>query len=172
MVLGAGEFVGPLGAEQVGAGGGADDEGSAGEDAQLPRAVQQEEGQVLVGVSGGGQGPQCQPAQVGLVAVGERGVREGAVSGGGGQDGRAVVGGELERAGEEVGVQVGVGGVRDAQPAPLGGRAQGAQIPARVHRQGASVAQVDEVGAVAQPLVDQRYQVIVGEAHQVLLLSR
>ncbi|MFG2025948.1 hypothetical protein [Streptomyces sp. NPDC048825] len=57
-------------------------------------------------------------------------------------------------------------------PRRSAGSAQGAQIPARVHRQGASVSQVDEVGAVAQPLVDQRCEVIVCEAHQVLLVSR
>jgi len=37
------------------------------------------------------------------------------------------------------------------------------------NRFGASVAEVDQVRAVAQPFVDQRHQVLVGEAHSVLL---
>ena len=62
---------------------------------------------------GGGQGAQRQPAEVDLVAVAEAAVVEGALPGGRGEDLRAVVGGELAGAGQEVGVQVGVGGVRD-----------------------------------------------------------
>lgn len=79
---------------------------------------------------------------------------------------------ELDGAGEEVGVQVGVGRVRHPQAPPSGSGPQRAQVPARVHCEGASVAEVDEVGAVSQPLVDQRYQLIVGEAHQVLQVTR
>jgi peptide/nickel transport system permease protein len=46
------------------------------------------------------------------LAVVQAAVLEGAPAGGGGQDGGAVVGGDLAGAGEEVGVQVGVGRVR------------------------------------------------------------
>jgi hypothetical protein len=114
---------------------------------------------------GGGQRAQRQPAQVHLVAFVEAGVPEVAVAGGGGQHGRARVVGQLNRAGEEVGVQVGVRGERHGEPAPLGRGAQRAQVPARVHGEGTAVAQIDEVGAVAEALVEQRYQAFVGEAH-------
>jgi hypothetical protein len=127
---------------------------------------------VLVGVAGGGQRPQRQPAQVDLVAVAQALVREGPVPGGGGQHRGAVVVRELHGAGEEVGVQVGVGGEGHRQPVPLGGGPQGPQVPARVDGQRPAVAQVDEVGAVAQSLVDERNQVIVGEAHHVLQVPR
>ncbi len=65
------------------------------------------------------------------------------------------MGGQLPAAGDEVGVKVGLGGRGDAQ-APLLGLGQiGAGVAARIHDQGAPVAQVHHVGAVAQPLVHQ-----------------
>ncbi len=168
MVLRAGQLVGALGAEQIGPGGRADDEGAAGEHAQLAVAVQEQEGQMLVGMPRRGQRAQRQPAQVGLVAIGERGMREAAVAGGGGQHRRAVIGCELQCPGEEVRMQVGVGDEGHGQAAPAGLRAERAQVPAHVHGQGPAVAEVDQVGAVAQPRIDQRDQVIVRETHRVL----
>ena len=50
-------------------------------------------------------------------------------------------------------MQVGVGGERDPQPAGRECVAHRAQVTARVHREGASVAEVDEIGGVAQALV-------------------
>jgi hypothetical protein len=123
---------------------------------------------VLVGVAGGGQRAQGKAAEVHLVAVGQRGVREGSVAGGGGEYGGAVVGGQLHRTGQEVGVQVGVGGEGHREAASVGGCTQCPQIATRIDGQGPSAAEVDEVGAVAQTLIDQRYQVIVGEAHRIL----
>ncbi|MGJ5894662.1 hypothetical protein ACSCBZ_22275 [Streptomyces niveiscabiei] len=76
-VLGAGEFLGAIGAQQVGAGGGVHDQRAAGEHPEFPAVVEQEEGQMLVGVAGGGECPQGQPAQVGLVAVRQAPVLEG-----------------------------------------------------------------------------------------------
>ena len=72
---------------------------------------------------------------------------------------------ELDGAGEEVGVQMGVTRVRDSQAATLRRRTQGTQVAARVHGQGAAVAQVEKVGAIAKPLVHERDQVVVDEAH-------
>jgi hypothetical protein len=109
---------------------------------------------VFVGVTGGRHRAQREPAQVDILTVAEREVRELPPAGGGGEDRRAVPGGELERAGEEVRVQVGVGGVRDAQPSALGRGADGPQVPAHVDRQGPAVAEIEQVRRIAQPLVN------------------
>ncbi len=166
-VLGAGEFRGPFRAEEVGAGGGVHDQRAAGEHAELAGSVQEQEGKVLVGVPGGGKRAQRQPAEIDLVAVTQPPMCEGTASGRGGEHGGAGVVMELDGAGEEVGVQMRVGREGDRETTPFRCPAQGAQVAARVHGQGAAVAQVDEVGTVSQALVDQGYQVVVGEAHHV-----
>jgi hypothetical protein len=76
-------------------------------------------------VAGGGQRPQGQAAEIDLVAVAEAPVAEGPPPGGGGENFRAVVVGELDGAGEEVGVQVGVGSERDGETTPGSRRPQG-----------------------------------------------
>ena len=110
---------------------------------------------MLVGVPGGGDGLQPQPPQVDLVAVAKPPVRISAAPGGGGQHLRAVGGRELAGAGEEVGVQVSIRRKPDGQAPPGGGRAHGPQIARRVHDERPAVPQVDQVGRVAQPLVDE-----------------
>ena len=77
-------------------------------------AVEQQVREVLVGVPGCAQGPQPQPAQVDLVAVAQPGVGERPRPGGRGEQVRAVGAARSTGAGEEVGVQVGVGRERDA----------------------------------------------------------
>ena len=124
------------------------------------RPVKEQEGQVLGGVPGRGQRAQGQPAEVDLVAVAEADMVEVPVTGGRGQDRRVVVGVQLPGAGQEVGVQVGVGGVRDPQTTSGGSAADRAQVPRRVHRQRPTVAEVEQVGAVAQALVHHRDQPI------------
>ena len=57
-------------------------------------------------------------------------------------------------------------------PRRVGGRAQRRAGPGAGPRPGPGRRRGRQVGAVAQPLVDQRDQVIVGEAHQVLQVSR
>ena len=54
---------------------------------------------------------------------------------------RAVGCGQLDRTGEEVGVQVGVGRKGDLQPRSR--PAHGPQVPTGIHGQGTSVAEVD-----------------------------
>ena len=114
----------------------ADDQRPAGEHPDRRGAVEQQERQVLVGVPGRGQRAQGQPAQVDLVAVAQAAVVE--------RRGRPAAeartcapssAASWTRAGQEVGVQVGVGGERDPQPAPVGGRAHRAQVARRVDRQ-------------------------------------
>jgi len=63
-------------------------------------------------------GPQGQAAQIHLIPVSQPPVTEGPSPGCGREDLRAVPGGQLQRPGQEVGVQVGVGGERDRQPDP------------------------------------------------------
>ena len=100
-------------------------------------AVQEQEGQVFIGVPGGGQGAQGEPAEVDLVTVAQTAMRERTSAGHRRQDRRPVRGGELGRAGEEVGVQVSVGGVGHRQPTPVSDRPQCPQVPRRVDREGA-----------------------------------
>ena len=57
-------------------------------------------------------------------------------------------------------MQVGVGGERDREPTPFRAGADRTQVPAGVHRQGSPVTQVDQVGGVAQPLVDDRLDLV------------
>jgi len=52
-------------------------------------------------------------------------------------------------------VQVGVRGERHLNVMLVGARAHRAQVPADVDHERAAVAEVDQVGAVAQPFVDQ-----------------
>jgi hypothetical protein len=77
-------------------------------------------------------------------------------AGAGGQDLSAVGGGQLAAAGQEVGVQVGLGGIGDPQPPPAGQLQVRGRIPGRIDHQGPSVAQLDHIGAVAQAFVDDR----------------
>ena len=95
-VLRAGQLLGPVRGDQVGAGRGADQQRPAGEDPEHPRPVEQQVRQVLIRVPRGRQRPQRQPAQVDLVAVHQPAVRVLPVPGGRGKDGRAVLGRELD----------------------------------------------------------------------------
>src|SRR6266508_5112403 len=115
----------PVGAEQVGAGHGADQQRPAGEQRQRSGAVGQQEGQVLGGVAGGGQRPQPQAAQVELVAVAQAAMGEPEPGRGRREDGGAV-GGQLAAAGDEVGVQVRLPAVGQPQAAAGGGVQVGA----------------------------------------------
>ena len=112
---------------------------------------------MLVGVPGGTEGAQPQPTEVDLVPVGQPGVHELSAAGRGGQHRGAVTGGKLSGAGEEVGMQVGVGCEGHPKVLLLGRRPHRAQVPADIHNQGATITEVDQVGAVAQPLIDQRH---------------
>jgi hypothetical protein len=166
-VLGAGELLGASWVDQVGAGDRADHQGSACEDARRPVAIEEQERQVLVGVPGSAQRAQPEATQVELVAVAEAGVVEGATAGGRRDDGRAVGGGELAGTGEEVGVQMGVRGVRDPQR-PLGrDRPQLTQVATGVDGQRSTVAEVDEVGGVAEAVVGHRHDGRAGHAASV-----
>jgi hypothetical protein len=57
-------------------------------------------------------------------------------------------------AGKEVGMQVGVSGERHCQPAFGRGPVHPAQIPADIDDQGPPVAQIHQVGRIAQALID------------------
>ncbi len=78
VVLGAGQLVGMVGAEQVGAAGAADEQAAAGEHGgRLGRvAFVDQVREVLVGVAGGGHGDQAQVAEQQFVAVVDGPVRE------------------------------------------------------------------------------------------------
>ncbi len=115
---------------------------------------------MLGGVAGGRQSAQGQPTQVDLVTITQPDMVEGPIAGRAGEDLGAVIRRELAGAGQEVGVQMGLGRVRDAQPPRGGGPVDRAQIEGRVDGQGPAIAEVEQVGAVAQPLVDQRNQLV------------
>jgi hypothetical protein len=88
----------------------------------------------------------------------------------GGDDARAA-GGQLAAAGDEVGVQVGLDRMRDGQPAPAGQVQVRGGVPAGVDHHRTPVAQLDQVGAVAQALVDDRVDDGVHVAHGPLLAA-
>ena len=69
---------------------------------------------------------------------------------------RGIADGELAGSGQEIRMQVGVDRERDPQPPPLGGGADRPEVPARVQHQTSPVAQIQQVGRVAQSLVDDR----------------
>ena len=121
--------------------------------AQHLRPVEQQVGEVLSGVAGGSPGPQGQPAQVHLITVSQPPVAEGPAPGRGREDLRAVVGGQLQRPGQEVGMQVRVSGERGRQPVPHGGRPHRPQVPRHIDRQRPAIPQVHQVGRVPQPFI-------------------
>ena len=94
-----------------------------------------------------------QAAEVNLVPVLESLVRELPLAGTRRQHCRAVGGGKLDRAAEEVRVQVGIGGVGDPQPSAFRSGAQRPQVSAGVDRECPPVVQVHQVGRVSQPFV-------------------
>jgi hypothetical protein len=92
-------------------------------------------------------------------------VRELPAAGRGRKHGGSVVDAELVGTGQEVGMQVSVGGVPDAKATPLGGGADRAQVTARVDDKSSTVAEVDEVGAIAQSRIHQRHYVRLSHDH-------
>jgi hypothetical protein len=164
-VGGAGQRLGQLRAGQVGAGHRAHQEGPPTEQGLRPSAVQQQVADVLGGVPRGGQRLQGEPTQVDLLGVLQPMMGKAEPAGPGREDLGAVGGGQFPAAGQEVGVQVGLGGVGKLQPTPAGQLQVGGGVPGRVDHQGTSVAQLDHVGAVAQAFVDNR----VDAAHGRLL---
>ncbi|SHW21311.1 Uncharacterised protein [Mycobacteroides abscessus subsp. abscessus] len=149
------QFFGPVGGDQIGARGRPDDQRTPAEHADLPVAVEQQEHHVFVGVAGGEHGAQPEPTEVDLVAVVQAGVLELAVPSRRREDAGLTLGRELVCAGEEIGVQVRVGGEGDGQPAPGRDLVHGTQIAAHVDDERAPVTEIDEIGGVAQPLVDE-----------------
>jgi hypothetical protein len=153
------QFLGALVGYQIGAGGRTHDQRPAGEHPDLTVTVEQQERQVLVGVTGCQQRTQAQPAEIDLVAVVEAGVGEFAVPRRGGQHLGSALRAELVCAGKEIGVQMGVGGERHRQAAPCRRGMHGTQVTADVDDQGTSIAEVDEIGGVAQSFVDKWNQI-------------
>jgi hypothetical protein len=98
---------------------------------------------------------QGQAAKIDLGPVAEAPVRELGVPRGGGEHLRALRG-QLATPGDEIGMQVGLRHVGQAQPA-IGGRGQvRGRITLGVDHERPPVAQVDEIGGVAEPPVDDR----------------
>src|SRR5215831_1754064 len=89
-----------------------------------------------------------------------------------GQHRGALVGGQLHGPGQEISVQMRVGGERYPQAPPGGGLAQGPQVTRGVDGQRPPIAQVSQVGGVPQALIDQRDQMVTGIAHQALQQQR
>jgi hypothetical protein len=137
-----------VGADQVGAGHRADQQRPAGEQHQWSGAIDQEVGEMLGGVAGGRQRPQPKAAQVDLLPVAQTAMWElepcrSRRDHGGAQ------GGQLAAAGDEVGMQVRLGGPGQPQAAASGGGQVGTGVARGVQHQPAAVAQVDQVGGVA-----------------------
>jgi hypothetical protein len=92
-------------------------------------------------------------------------MRKGTIPGRRRQRDRVIGGSELHRAGEEVGVQMGVGGVRDCEPASGCQLADRSQVACGVDRQCSAITEVDQVSGVAQPFVHQGLDRQPGRAH-------
>ena len=117
-----GQLLGALGRDEVRARHRPDQERAAREQRPRPPPIEEQVRQVLGGMSGGGQRAQGQAARGRPRPVVEAPVRElGAPRGGGEHLG--AVRGQFPAAGNEIGVQVGLGRVGEAQPA-IGGRSQ------------------------------------------------
>lgn len=78
------------------------------------------------------------------------------VPGGRRQNAGAFRRGQLACAQEEVGVQVGVRGERQLQTAPTRGLPRVPQVQAHVQHQRSPVSEVDQVGGIAEPFIDER----------------
>jgi hypothetical protein len=85
------------------------------------------------------------------------------------QHGGTVCRTELVCAGEEVGVQVSVGGERHSQTTLCRGRMDGAQVATDVDDQCAPIAKIDKVRGISESFVDQRNQIDI--RHRSTLLS-
>src|SRR6266511_125733 len=154
--------LGLLGGDQVGAGDRADQQRPAAEHGERPATVQQQVGQMLGRVAGGGHRAQREPAEVELLVAVQAVVVEGEPAGPRREDLRAAGGGQLAGAGQEVGVQVGLCRPGDPQASPAGKLQVGGRVAGGVDHQRAPVAQVDQPGRVAEPLVDDRVDVHAG----------
>ncbi len=100
-----------------------------------------------------GPGPQGQPTQVHLVAVRKPTVTEDPPSGRGREDLGAILGGQLQCPGQEVGMQMRVSRERHRQSLPRRGRPHRPQVPRHIHRQRPPIPQVHQVGRVPQALI-------------------
>jgi hypothetical protein len=105
-------------------------------------------------VAGGGERLEGQAPEIDLFLVGQSAVGERAAAGRRREHLRPVRG-QLHAAGHEVGVQVGLGAEDHPQAAGRGGGLDRTQVAAGVDGQCPSVAEVDQVGGVAQADIDQ-----------------
>ena len=154
--LGPGQRVRVLGAQKVRAGGGPDDQGPAGEHGSRLVAVGEQVGHVLVGVARGRPAPQGQATQVDLGAVDQPEVVEAPAPLGGADDPGAVA--ARQRGSRRTGSRRAGASRPRTPPEPVrrGGGIERSQVERGVHGQGPPIAQIDEVGLVTQPLVQQR----------------
>jgi len=162
--LGTGELVGAVECDQVSARRRADDQRPSGEDSDWLVAIQEQEAQMLVGVPRCRHRAQPQAAEINFVAIAHPAVDEATLTRGRGENLCVLSRGKLTGTGQEVGVQVGVCGECNAQPQLVGCGTKAAQIPTGVHRQPATVPQIDQVGTVAQPRVDQGMHEVASHA--------
>ena len=105
-------------------------------------------------MAGGGERLEGQAPEIDLFLVGQSAVGERAAAGRRREHLRPV-GGQLNAAGHEVGMQMGLGAVNDPEAVLGGSGLDGTQVAAGVNGHGASIAEVDQVGGVAQADIDQ-----------------
>jgi hypothetical protein len=113
--------------------------------------------EVLGGVARGGQRSECEPAEVDVLAVGEATHRERMVAGAGHEQ-LGAEGTELAGPGDEVSVQVRLHRVGNFQAAPVGFGQVAGRMAGRIDDEGAPIAHVDQVGGVAEPVVNERHR--------------
>src|SRR6516165_3830160 len=114
------------------------------------------------------QRTQPQSAEVDLVAIMKCHMGEIAVTGRRRQYFCSVCRAELVCTGQEVGVQMGVGGEGHLHTTTVGYLIHGAQVAAHVDDECTAVAQIDEVGRIAQSLIDERDKIDVSHLRPFL----
>jgi hypothetical protein len=119
--------------------------------------VLEDVGDVLVGMPRGTPGAQGQPTQINGVPVGQAQVLEAAGTSRRPYDPGTVTAGKTRGTGDEVGMQVRLGRDRHPQAAPIRCRIQAPKVQTRVDRQRPAVPEINQIGLVAQPLVQHRH---------------
>jgi hypothetical protein len=146
--------LGLLGADQVGACHRADDQRPAAEQGDRPLPIEQQVREVLGRVARRADDAEGQAAEVVILVILERPMRECQLTTARGED-RGSLARELTAAGHEIGMQMRLQAVRQLQVALGREPLVGPHVAHRIDDQPAALPEVHDVGRVAEPLIDE-----------------